>query len=263
MKKIRGYFIDTHSHLYFPEFKDDLPEVIRRARLAQVLKIITLGTDLASSIQALSLANRFEEVYAGIGVHPSEAHRMEEVDPRKLLEMIGLFHTRIVAIGEIGLDFYREKKYASQQYEVFLKMIRLAQECSLPVVIHNRSAHREMQWFFQENKITRLQGVMHCFSGDLVDARFYLEMGLYISFAGNITYPKFRHRNVVRAVPLQRLLLETDAPFLSPQPVRKQRNEPAFIPYIAQALAEMHKTTVQEIAQITTQNARSLFGLPD
>ncbi len=254
------YLVDTHSHLHFPDFENDLPDVIRRARQVDVRKIITLGTDYASSVQTVALANRYEGVYAAVGVHPSEAHRMKAEDIRALAELIQS-EKKIVAIGEIGLDFYWEKNYADQQYRVFLQMIELAQEFDLPVVIHNRSAHREMEWFFQEQKIRRLKGVMHCFSGDQLDSRFYLEMGLYISFTGNITYRDFRKVNVVKTIPRDRLLLETDSPYLTPEPFRKQRNEPSYIPYIARKIADIWQEPLEVVARQTTENAHRLFGL--
>ncbi|RMF61565.1 MAG: TatD family deoxyribonuclease, partial [Calditrichaeota bacterium] len=132
----------------------------------------------------------------------------------------------------------------------------------LPVVIHNRSAHREMQWFLQEEGIYQLDGVMHCFSGDIDDARFYLEMGLHISFTANITYPDFRRLDVVRYVPLERLLLETDSPYMTPYPLKKKRNEPANVFYVAEKIAELHSRPIEEIAEITTANAIRLFKLP-
>ena len=140
-------------------------------------------------------------------------------------------------------------------------MIKLAKEVDLPVVIHNRSAHREMEWFFQEERILELRGVMHCFSGDIEDARFYLDMGLFISYTGNITYQDFRKLDVVKFIPLDRVLLETDSPYMTPEPRRKERNEPAYLPHVAEKLADLHKMSIDEIARITTDNAERLFGL--
>jgi len=262
MKENFNYFVDTHSHLHFPDFEADLPEVIHRAQQVKVQKIITLGTDYASSLKTLAIANRHEEVFAAVGIHPSEAHQMQPEDLDKLIQLIQS-EKKIVAIGEIGLDFYWEKEHAEAQYRVFLQMIKLAQQFDLPVVIHNRSAHREMEWFFQEQGIDQLKGVMHCFSGDVLDTRFYLEMGLHISFAGNITYPDFRRLDVIKAVPRDRLLLETDSPFLTPKPFRKGRNEPANIPYIANKIAEIWKESAEIVAACTTENAHRLFGLQE
>lgn len=254
-------FIDTHTHLHFEEFNSDREAVIARAREAGVGQIITLGTGLASSRATLEIACRHPAVFAAAGVHPSEAHLAAPGDA-DAIRQLARQEDKIVAIGEIGLDFYWDKTYHREQYETFRAMLRVARELAMPVVIHNRSAQREMQWFFQEEKITGLDGVMHCFAGEVIDARFYLEMGLHISFTADITFPNFSRREVVKFTPLDRLLLETDSPFIPPAHLRKERNEPANVVYVAEKLAEIHAVPREEIARITTENARRLFRLP-
>ncbi|MFQ5584636.1 MAG: TatD family hydrolase, partial [Calditrichia bacterium] len=240
--------------------RDDLDEVIARARQAGVNSLITLGTDLTSSRETLAIAKQYKGVFAAAGIHPSEVHLTEPHDAERIREMAEA-EEKIVAIGEIGLDFYWEKEHAGEQYRIFREMLFLAQALNLPVVIHNRSAHREMQWFFQEEKTFQLEGVMHCFSGNQIDARFYLEMGLHISFTGNITYPDYKMLDVLKYIPLDRILLETDSPYMPPEPFRKQRNEPAYVTYVAEKLAEVYHKAVPEIAEITTENAQRLFNL--
>ncbi|MCK6619571.1 MAG: TatD family hydrolase [Calditrichaceae bacterium] len=254
-------YIDTHTHLHFEEFDGDREAVITRAREAGVAQIITLGTGLTSSTQTLEIARRRPHVFAAAGIHPSEAHLAAPGDVDAIRDLAKQ-EAKIVAIGEIGLDFYWDKTYHREQYQMFRAMLRIARELAMPVAIHNRSAQREMQWFFQEEKITTLDGVMHCFAGEVIDARFYLEMGLHISFTADITFPNFSRGEVLKFVPLDRLLLETDSPFIPPSPLRKQRNEPANVVYVAEKLAEIHRKPREEIARITTGNARRLFRLP-
>lgn len=253
-------FIDTHTHLHLQEFDKDRDEVIARAHVAKVDRIITLGTDYDSSIETLRIAQNHKNIFAAAGIHPSEAHLARNADYQRL-KLLAESEGKVVAIGEIGLDFYWDASHAEEQYENFRKMIRLAKELNLPVVIHNRRAHREMEWFFQEEEIYELRGVMHCFSGGIEDARFYLDMGLHISYTGNISYQDFRKPDVIKFIPLERILLETDSPYMAPEPHRKKRNEPAFVPFVAEKLAGIHNKPTEEIARITTENAVRLFGL--
>lgn len=253
-------FIDTHTHLYYEQYDQDREEVIQRAIDSNVKRIISLGIDYSSSLQTVEISQKYEPVFAAVGIHPSEAHLAKKEDYQKIKVLVEQ-ESKIVAIGETGLDFYWDTSHAEEQYSNFKEMLRLAKEVKLPVVIHNRRAHREMEWFFQEEQILELKGVMHCFSGDIEDARFYLDMGLYISYTGNITYHDFRKPDVVKFIPLDRILLETDSPYMTPEPHRKKRNEPAYVPYVAEKLASLYNKSVDEIARITTDNAKRLFGL--
>lgn len=252
--------IDTHTHLHYHSFDDDRDAVLQRAFAAGVAQLVTLGTDVPSCHQALALADAHPQVFACVGIHPSEAH-LAKPDDADIIRELAKSHPKVVAIGEIGLDFYWETEHHAAQYGTFRQMIDIAQAHDFPVVIHNRSAQREMQWFFQEEKIERLNGVMHCFAGDKIDAEFYLDMGLHISFTASITYPSF-DENVARIVPLDRTMIETDSPYIAPAKSKKKRNEPANVLAVAQKLAEIHQLPVAEIARITTENARRFFRLP-
>ncbi len=254
-------FVDSHTHLHFDSFEADRDAVIQRARQAGVGAILTLGTDWASSRCTLEIAQRYDFIFAAAGIHPSEAQRARSEDLRRI-QHLAQNHPKIVAIGEIGLDFYRNNGPPENQYRVFRDMLLIARELDLPVVIHSRAAIREIEWFLQEEGFTRLKGVMHCFEGDTLDARFFLDLGMYISFAGNITYKDFSRSQVVKSVPLERLLLETDSPFLPPEPYRGQRNEPAQVKAVARKIAEIHRVSLDAVAQMTTHNARTLFRLP-
>lgn len=258
--RVQMELFDTHAHLHFDDFNPDRDAVVQRSVEASVCGIVTLGTDLESSRVSLEIARRYSIVYAAAGIHPSEAHLAAEEDINAIRDLARR-HPEIVAIGEIGLDFYWETRHHEAQYRMFGEMLSLASQLDMPVVIHNRSAHREMQWFFQEQSIDSLNGVMHCFSGDREDARFYLDMGLHISFTANITHKGFRREDVLRYVPSERIMIETDSPFIPPAERRKQRNEPANVMFVAQKLADVRGWTVEETARITTQNARRFFGL--
>jgi len=250
---------DTHTHLHFEQYEADLAEVIERARSTGIEKILTLGTDLPSCQQAIKIARKFEPVYAAVGIHPTDIFRCQPNDILLIKDLVSAGN-KVVAIGEIGLDLYWKEVPLPQQLPVFTKMLEIADELQLPVVIHNRNAHPEMRSFFEQQGIDNLKGVMHSFSGSAEDARFYLARGLHISFTGVITFRNYSELEVVKSVPVTHLLLETDSPFLTPVPKRGQRNEPAFVQYIALKLAEIHGIDLQEIKEITGSNAQKLFG---
>ena len=248
-------FVDTHAHLCWPEFAQELPAVIERARAAGVERIVTIGTDLANCRQTLTIAEQFPVVYAAVGLHPGDAHRFTSSDTQALRH-VGT-HPRVVAIGETGLDYYRSQEHKEAQKAVLRAHLALATELRLPVIIHNRQADADLLEILREFRPT---GVMHCFSGDEKFASACLELGLLISFTGILTFKNAAPlRAVARAVPLEHILLETDCPYLAPVPHRGQRNEPAYIPLIAQTLAEIKGVPVEEIARITTANAERLL----
>jgi TatD DNase family protein len=249
---------DTHTHLHFDQYRDDLPEVIRRAEEDGLKKILTLGTDLKSSREAVRIANQYEMVYAAVGIHPTDVHHSTPADFPEI-KMLARNEEKVVAIGEIGLDLYWKEVPLQDQLPVLDKMLEIAAELNLPVVIHNRDAQPEMRQFFADRKIQSLQGVMHSFAGSSDDAQFYLNRELYISFTGVITFKNFKSMDVVKSVPVERLLLETDSPFLAPVPRRGKRNEPAFVRHIADKLAEVHSVPVEKICSITYGNAEELF----
>ena len=250
---------DTHCHLQLEQFQEDLPEVVEAARSAGVERILTLGIDAESSRHGVQIAGQFPEVFAAVGIHPTDVKEDWQMQSEQIREM-AQNHPKVVAIGEIGLDLYWKDVPLPRQLPVLEAMLQLAEDLSLPVVIHNREAQEEMQEFFRAHGIRSLRGVMHSFAGSIADAEFYLERGMYISFTGVITFKNFKQQEVVRYIPLNRLLLETDAPFLAPVPFRGKRNQPAYVRYIAEKHAELRGISEEEVRQVTSANARELFG---
>lgn len=249
---------DTHSHLHFDQYQDDIDVVVERARTANVQRILTLGTDLESSLASLDIARKHDFIFAAVGLHPTDVLRAQSKDPLKIKE-IARTEQKVLAIGEIGLDLYWKEVSLDKQIPMFEQMLEIAADLDYPVVIHNREAHAEMRKFFEDRSFKNLNGVMHSFSGTAKDAEFYLERGLHISFTGVITFKNFKDVEVVKSVPLDRLLLETDSPFLTPEPFRGKRNEPANVQFIAQKLAAIYGLTVQELAEVTYKNSIRLF----
>ncbi|MFH1229920.1 MAG: TatD family hydrolase [Planctomycetota bacterium] len=252
--------VDSHAHLDFPEFQKDLPEVIARAKEHNVGYIITVGTDLKSSRRAIELANFYPEVYATIGIHPHEANKITDSDWQ---EFIKLIHSdKVIAVGEIGLDFYKDLSPRQSQKDIFIKQLNLAKEHKKPVIIHDREAHKECLEILKEVMGSKIQGVAHCFSGSKEIAQEYLNLGMFISVAGPVTYPNAaKLRETVKTIPVESLLLETDCPFLAPQAKRGQRNEPAYLIYHINELAKIYGLSAEDITRITTLNASHLFGL--
>ena len=253
-------FIDTHLHLDDARYQRDRKEVIDRAREAGVEAMINVGTDLMGSQKSLELAGVYNFIFVAIGIHP---HYVEAVDSNVLNELrkIGQ-EEKVVAIGEIGLDYYRDLSPRDQQKKTFSKLLRLAKDLGLPVMIHCREAEEEVLKILVEEKIGEVGGVMHCFSGDIDLANRVLDLGLHISFAGQITYPNAENlRGVLKKVPVKKLLLETDAPYLAPQVQRGKRNEPGFIKYSAEEIARVKEVKLEDLGRITTDNAKKLFGI--
>lgn len=252
--------IDTHVHLDFADFLPDREMVITRAKRAGVEKMITIGTDLATSEKAIAISEGDPAIFAAVGVHPHEVKNMNDGWLVSLKSMSRL--PRVVAIGEIGLDFFKEYSPREQQFFRFRQQIKLAREVNLPVIIHDRDAHEEILKVLREEKAEEIGGVFHCFSGNRDFARKCLDMGFYISFTGMITFPKAVDLQEVAAyVPLDRFMVETDAPFLSPVPNRGKRNEPAHVRLVAQKIAEIRGIPLTEVERCTTENARALFKM--
>jgi len=259
--------VDSHAHLDDRRFNKDRDKVIARAAQTGVIQIITIGTDLGSSQAAVDLARAHQGIYATVGVHPHDART---VDARTLAALRVLCRRRphVVAVGETGLDFYRDLSPRDVQRRVFGQQLDIADQMNLPVVIHDRDAHDEVldtltDWV-RRRRTAGPPGVIHCFSGDAAQAQRAVELGFYVGIDGPVTYPHARKlAEVVRAVPLSRLLVETDCPYLTPQQHRGQRNEPAYVRLVAQRIAELRGLSLAEVARVTTTNARLLFGLPD
>ena len=252
--------IDSHAHLTLPRFDDDREMVIQRAREAGLKHIITVGLEIEDCRKAILLADKYDFIFASIGIHP---HDVKSIDPKtySLLKKLSA-HEKVVAIGEIGLDFYRNLSPRKIQIQRFREQLQLAREVSLPVIIHDREAHQETVKILQEERAETIGGVIHCFSGDLSMAKACLDLGFYISIPGTITFKNSQdYQDLVRELPLNRLLLETDSPFLTPHPFRGKRNEPAYVYYTAKTVARVKNIDVAELADITTCNAQKLFGL--
>lgn len=252
--------IDTHCHIYYPDFEADWDQVLARAEQNGVRGMVVVGADLASSRQAVAIAERYDQIYCTVGIHPHDVEAANEVAFNEILQLAA--ETRkCVAIGEIGLDFYRDRAPRPTQHAVFDRFLQMANELGKPVVIHDRDAHQETLSQIRNAGITK--GVMHCFSGDTCFAQQCLDQGLYISIPGTVTYPSNQQlRDVIRTVPMERLLLETDCPYLSPVPHRGKRNEPAYTRITAEKVAELKGLSLEDIGRITTMNAGRLFGIP-
>jgi TatD DNase family protein len=251
---------DTHAHLHFPEFAGDLAAVLARARAAGVRRMVTIGTDVTTSRAAAALAAREPDVWAAVGIHPHEA---ADADEAALTEIERLASApRVVAIGETGLDFFRDRSPREAQTRAFTAQVALARRLGKPVLVHCRDAHAETLALLAADGPLERGGIMHCFSGDVALARRCIELGLLVSLAGPVTYPKpGALPDVARAIPADRLVVETDCPFLPPQPYRGKRNEPAYLAITAARVAELRGEPLADLAGRMSENARALFRL--
>jgi TatD DNase family protein len=249
---------DSHAHLEMEEFDADRPRVIQEAFEKGLSEIITIGTDLKSSFQALALAKIYRRIWATVGFHPHEA---KEFDPQVLPQMANLAKVpQVVAIGEIGLDFYRDWSPRKAQEETFRQMVRLARQVGLPVIIHDREAHHEVLSILKEEKAEEIGGVFHCFSGDWAMARQCLNLNFFLSITGAVTYKRGSVlEEVTRRAPLESLLLETDAPYLAPNPFRGKRNEPAYLIYTAAHVAGIRGIPLAELSRAIQENTHRAF----
>ena len=251
--------IDSHAHLEMDEFDADREAVMQRAREQGVSRIVTVGLNLADSRKAVALSEQYDEVYASVGVHPHDVSGIDETTYDLLKDLSGC--GKVVAYGEIGLDFFRNLSPRDVQIRRFGEQLELAGELGLPVIIHDREAHRETIEILDGFRNDR-GGVIHCFSGDYDMAVRCLDMGFYISIPGTVTFKKSEMlRDIVRKLPLDRLLVETDCPFLSPDPKRGKRNEPAFVAYTARQIAAVKGTSFEDVAESTSLNASALFDI--
>jgi|WetSurMetagenome_2_1015567.scaffolds.fasta_scaffold21899_2 TatD DNase family protein len=254
-------FVDTHCHLDWNSFDADREAVIDRAVEAGVTRMITIGVDVASSRRAIEIAEQHEAVYAAVGVHPNDC---ADFDATLLHEIRSLAqHPKVVAIGEIGLDYYWQKVEHDVQARAFRAQLELAAEINKPVIIHSRDAAAEVVTLLEDfTQQTCLAGTLHSYFDDRAIAQRVFAIGFYIGVTGPITFKKSdREREIIRQVPLDRVLLETDAPFLTPMPHRGERNEPAYVRHVAEAIAQMRGQPVEDVARQATHNAERLFGL--
>jgi TatD DNase family protein len=249
---------DTHAHLHVPEFADDLTAVLDRARAAGVHRLVTIGTDVATTAAAIALAARVDRVWATAGIHPHDAGEADEAAFAQIERQAG--DPRVVAIGEIGLDFFRNLAPREAQERTFRRLLDLARRLGKPAVMHCRDAHAETLAILHDERVWEVGGIMHCFSGDVAIARRCLDLGLAISLAGPVTYPNPRALpEVARFVPADRLVLETDCPFLPPQGYRGQRNEPAYLAHTAARVAELRGEPLDTLGPRLSDNARRLY----
>ncbi|HEY5675064.1 MAG TPA: TatD family hydrolase [Malonomonas sp.] len=252
--------VDSHAHLDGSQFDNDRHETIQRAIDNNISHILTVGCDLESSAASVALAQKYECIYASVGVHPHDATQVTPESLQQLRQLLA--RPKVVALGEIGLDFYRDRSPRDIQRTAFRQQIRLAKELDKPLIVHDRDAHDEVLQILTEENAAAVGGVLHCFSGDLAMAKKCLELGFYLSFPGTISYPKNdAARDVVKAIPIDRMLVETDCPYLSPQQFRGRRNEPAYVRYTAEKIAEIKGLTIEDVARVTSRNCFDLFGI--
>lgn len=254
--------IDSHAHIQGNEYDGEVEAVIERARGVGVEKIIAVGGagDMSSNTDAIALADSFHAVYATVGMHPHDA---KDVGIEELETLRGLTtHPKVVAVGETGLDYYYNHSSHELQEQVFSSFIHMACETGLPIVVHERDAAEKAAELLRQEGNGKLCGVIHCFTGNYQAARAYLDLGFYLSFTGIITFKNAEPlRAVVRQIPLDRILVETDAPYLTPVPHRGKRNEPAYVRFVAETVAKVRGISLEEVASITTANTQKLFSL--
>ncbi|MED0657752.1 TatD family hydrolase [Anoxybacillus ayderensis] len=251
---------DTHAHLNATQFNEDVEQVIERARAESVSHIVVVGFDRPTIQRAMELAEQYSFIYAAVGWHPVDAIHMTDED-LIMIERLAA-HPKVVALGEMGLDYYWDQSPKDVQKEVFRKQIRLAKKVKLPIIIHNRDATADIVDILREERAEEVGGVMHCFSGSIEVARQCMDMNFYISFGGPVTFKNAKKpKEVAKEIPLDRLLIETDCPYLTPHPFRGKRNEPSYVKYIAEAIAELKGLSFGEVAQKTSDNAKRLFGI--
>lgn len=253
---------DSHAHLDLTELAPEQDEVLRRAREAGVVLIINIATGLRDSPQVLRTARKYPGVFAAVGIHPHGAGTLQEPDLETLVPLVA--DPKVVAIGEIGLDFYRRRSPVEVQQHWFRQQLAFAWEHRRPVIVHTREATAATLTILTEHRSRLLGGVMHCFDGSLQEALAFLDLGMFISFSGTLTYPKAGHlRDVARDLPLDHLLVETDCPYLPPQPWRGKRNEPAYVTATARQLAEVRGLPFEEVAAQTWRNTLAAFNLAE
>lgn len=251
---------DTHSHLNAEQFKEDLQEVIVRMKEAGVSYTVVVGFDEVTIKKAMELAETYDFIYAAVGWHPVDAIDMTEEHLVWLEELAA--HPKVVALGEMGLDYHWDKSPKEVQKEVFRKQIQLAKKVKLPIIIHNRDATQDIVDILAEENAAEVGGIMHCFSGSVEVAKQCIGMNFLISLGGPVTFKNAKKpKEVAMEIPMERLLIETDCPYLTPHPFRGKRNEPSYVKLVAEEIANLKGISYEEVAKITTENAKSLFGI--
>lgn len=250
---------DTHAHLDDQDYEEDFQDVLSRMESAGISQMTNVGYDFASSKRSLQLAQNYDFIYAAIGIHPHNAEGITNEVLDQLQDMAK--QPKVLAWGEIGLDYYRDLSPRSLQKDIFVRQIELANQAGLPIIIHNRDAHQDVLEIVKAHP-PKFGGVFHCYSGSWEMAKILLNIGFYLSFAGPVTFKNARHTvEVAKNAPLDRILVETDSPYLSPEPRRGKRNEPAYVREVVKKLAEIRELSLEDMAQQTMHNAEKLFGL--
>lgn len=254
--------IDSHAHLDDRRFDRDRKDIINSFEENDISLVINPGADLSSSIKAVNLAEEYENIYAAVGVHP---HSAKEVD-ESTIEILKSFTNRekVVAVGEIGLDYHYDNSPRDIQRKWFIEQMKLAKEVDLPIIIHSRDAQQDTFDLLKAEQDGNLEGVLHCYSGSVEMAREYIKLGFYISIAGPVTFKNARVlKEVAREIPLDKMLIETDAPYLTPEPHRGKRNEPVYVRFVAATIAEAKGVSFEEVARRTAENTKKLFRIGD
>jgi TatD DNase family protein len=256
---MKDELIDTHCHLDMEPLAGDVDAVLKRAADANVVNIINIGSDRDGNVKGLEISRKYPNVFSSVGIHPHDAKTLDDALLCEIREWIKW--PKVVAVGEIGLDYHYMHSPKEAQIEAFKKQLAVARDSGLPVIIHSREAQDDTMKILRE-EAAGMEGVLHCYSGDIKNAEEAMKLGFYISIAGTVTFKKADMlRTVAKYIPDERLLIETDAPFLSPEPKRGKRNEPAFIKYTAEAIAKIRGVTLEDLARITTLNAKTLFKI--
>lgn len=253
-------WIDSHAHLNDEAFKLDVDQIIDNALEAGVKAILVPGFDLASSVKAVELAGKYPMLWAAVGVHPHDAKTWDQATATQLEQLLA--ETKVVAVGEIGLDYHYNYSTKEEQLKAFIEQINIAKSCRKPIIIHNREAHQDTLETLSREKPGDAGGVMHCFSGSGEMAAQFVQLGLHISFAGPLTFNNaVKLLETAAGISMERLLVETDSPYLAPHPHRGRRNEPAFVRLVGEKLAEIKKLAIAEVKSITAENFKTLFGV--
>ncbi|MEI3613535.1 TatD family hydrolase [Pseudogracilibacillus sp. SO30301A] len=251
---------DTHVHLNARQFKEDVEEVIARAHNKGVKQMVVVGFDNETIPLAIDIAEKHANIYAAVGWHPVDAIDYKE-EHLSMLEKLS-DHEKVVALGEMGLDYHWDTSPKDVQENVFRKQIQLARRVNMPIIIHNREATSDVIHILQEENAKDIGGIMHCFSGNITEMEACLEMNFYISLGGPVTFKNAKEvKEVAKVIPIDRLLIETDAPYLAPHPYRGKRNEPAFVTLVAEQIATLREMKYEELCHITTENAKKVFRI--
>jgi TatD DNase family protein len=253
--------IDSHCHIDFKEFAGKTDEIVGNALEAGVHTLINIGANLQTSINSVALSKKYDCIYATVGVHPHDAKIYNDEIEVKLLEL--MVNKKVVAVGEIGLDFYRDLSPRNIQRKIFRRQLEIAVDRKLPVVIHTRDSFQETLKIVKEYQSRLTGGVFHCFPGTVKDAYTVVDMGFYISVGGVITFPKAKMAEVAGEAPLESILLETDSPYLTPEPFRGKTNQPAYVRYVRDKVAELRGISKDEVEKITDRNCQKMYRLVD